>query len=116
MSIKVKSLKSSVELEKIFDSSLFPRQILSKADFFNENVWMPLFQPSLGDPIAEDASISSDFAFILVTEDNQIPDELRSIMHIFEIIEVPQLNKDNNTENDPMSVIATLHGGVEIVR
>lgn len=125
MTLKFPSLKAVND--SIFDTNLFPQEVMDRSKFFDETIWQKLLKPSLGDPAPEDASISPEFIFILCTTDEStIPEEVMSKMRLIKVID-PNANNTNNpdaanTSNEvscgdsTMDQIASLFGASEIIR
>lgn len=107
--------------DDIFEPSLFPRQVVCRPEFFKEEVWKSVLKPKLGDPAPEDASISPEFALIICTATDFIPDFLRASMHVIRVKDASSgagaENENGGGTGDPaMDQIASLYGANEIIR
>lgn len=104
----------------IFDSDMFPKEIISREQFLKEDVWKKLLKPGLGDPDPSDATFSSEFAFIICTATDYVPDVLKSSMRIVRIRDPSQTANEgdaaNNSGDPGMDQIAALYGASEIIR
>jgi hypothetical protein len=121
MVIKIPSFKSIPET--IFEKGMFPVEVIDRMAFFQENIWKPCLKPNLGDPTPEDASITSEFAFIIVTSSEEgIPAIVLDKMHVIKVVEKADQAADGgsaevNSTGDPgMDQIAALFGASEIIR
>jgi hypothetical protein len=107
--------------EDIFEPKTFPKVVIDRNAFFADEVWQSVLKPNLGDPLPEDASISPEFIFILVTVQEYVPAELQSKMHIIRVLD-PAKQEENNGQSSVssgdagMDQIASLFGANEIIR
>jgi len=120
-SLKVPNLQNITE--DAFDPKLFPKEVLDRNAFFVDDVWQSVLKPNLGDPLPEDASISPEFIFILVTVQEFIPAILLDKMHIIKVIDPSKQNTPEGTTDGAVSCgdagmdqIASLFGANEIIR
>lgn len=120
MTIKIESFKGLAE--NVFEPGMFPIQVIDRMAFFQESVWKPCLKPNLGDPMPEDASITSEFAFIIVTNSEaDIPSIVLEKMHLIKVVEKPDQGGDGNVEvnstgDAAMDQIASMFGASEIIR
>ena len=118
MTVKVPTLKGMQE--NVFEAGTFPIEVLDRSKFFLEEVWQSCLKPT--DPPKDEASISSEFAFILCcTNADFIPQIMWDKMHVIKVID-PADNKENSENNaqscgdSTMDQIASLFGAAEIIR
>jgi hypothetical protein len=120
MTIKVPSLK--VIQENVFEAGVFPKEAIDRMAFFEEPIWKACLRPKQGDPDPEDASITSEFALIIVTtKEEDIPALLWNKMYPIRVVEkldeVPDTNGEVNSSGDAgMDQIASMFGASEIIR
>lgn len=100
---------------EFFEPNYFPREILSRSDFFKDGIWQSVFHTSEGDPSPDDVTPSPEFVFILCTTSEYIPPDLLNIMRVIKIVdkETEQPAKGNDSTLDE---IAHLYGAAEIIR
>ncbi len=119
MTVKLPTLEKLDD--SVFDPDWFPREVLDRAKFFDETVWRRLLKASNGDPPADEASISPEFAFIVCTTATFVPDELRNIMYVFTVVDQAASDRkeggnDGESADPAMDTIAALCGAGEIIR
>ena len=98
-------------------------EVIERMTFFQESIWKPCLKPHLGDPPPEDASITSEFAFIIViSSEEDIPPIIWDKMHVIKVVEKADQGTDgtnievNSTGDAGMDQIASLFGASEIIR
>jgi ankyrin repeat protein len=107
--------------ESIFDPQNFPIEVIDRRNFFREEIWQKLLKPS--DPPIEEAQISSEFAFIICTASDFVPDYLKNYMHIIKVVD-PSNDASGNARSGSilssgdagMDQIASIFGASEIIR
>lgn len=107
--------------EALFEDSWFPKEVVNRSEFFKEAVWQSVLKTNLGDPAAEDAAISSEFAFIICTATDFVPSMLSKVMHVIKVKDPSKENEnaagDAGGSGDPgMDQIAALYGANELIR
>jgi ankyrin repeat protein len=119
LTLKFPTLEN-VSLETVFAPRLFPVELLERQVFFRDDVWQSVLKPELGDPPAEEITISSDFVFIIcVTQSSVVPPELTHLMHVFQIADCPRPDDaagGSGGSGDVMESVAQMLGAGEIVR
>jgi hypothetical protein len=111
LTLKFKSLEGISE-DKIFEKGSFPKELVRRDQFYLEENYQSVLKEELGDEIS-DISISSEFAFIIVSVAEFIPPELRNLMHVIKVVDkIPE----DSGGGDDMDAIANLYGAAEIVR
>ncbi len=120
MTIKVNTLKDIHET--VFQDGMFPKEVIDRMAFFQESIWKPCLKPNLGDPSQEDATITSEFAFIIVTAtEEDIPALVTTKMHVIKVVEKPDAIENASVEiassgDSGMDQIASIFGASEIIR
>jgi hypothetical protein len=118
MTVKVPSLQGIQE--SVFEAGSFPIEVLDRSKFFLEEVWQSCLKPT--DPPKDEASISSEFAFILCcTKLDHIPPFLWDKMHVIKVVDASDQNQDHNPDvqssgDAGMDQIASMFGAAEIIR
>ena len=117
LTLKFPTLEN-VSLDTVFAPGLFPVELLEHQVFFRDEVWQSVLKPQLGDPPAEEITISSDFVFIIcVTQSSVVPTELARLMHVFQIADRPRPDEPpSDGSGDVMESVAQMMGAGEIVR
>eukprot|EP01039_Chlorochromonas_danica_P004234 gene4234-4653_t len=100
--------------DTLFEEGLFPKEVLNRNEFFQDHVWRSVLKVEKGDPLPEEASISSEFAFIICTASDYIPDKLRETMHLIKVKD-SQVNGEKR-EGGEGDAVAELYGAQEIIR
>ena len=120
LTLKFKSLEGLVEKsEQIFVDGLFPKEIIDRNAFYSPAIYNSILKPELGDPTPEEFYPSQEFIFIIITQDDYVPSELKKFMHIVKCDDVTTKNKDNQNKggaDDIMEAVATLYGAAENIR
>lgn len=103
--------------ESIFEPNIFPKEVLSRAKFFTDEVWKSVL-PKRASEDDDEITISSEFVFILCTNTDFVPPELYEIMHVIKVVDKINLSGGaaNGTEEDPMEQIAMMFGAKETIR
>jgi hypothetical protein len=100
---------------EFFEPNYFPKEILNRSEFYQENVWKSVFHTSEGDPDPQDVIPSPDFVFILCTSTETIPPDLYSSMRVIKVIDKEGSQGQKGNEN-PLDEIAQLYGAAEVIR
>lgn len=116
LTLKFKTLEGISE-DKIFEKGSFPKELVNRSQFYLEENYKSVLKEELGDEVS-DISISSEFAFIIVSVSEFIPSELRNIMHVIKVVDKIPENEAGagGGGGDDMDAIANLYGAAEIVR
>lgn len=118
MTVKVPSLQGLQE--SIFENGTFPIEVLDRSKFFLEEIWQSCLKGT--DPPKDEASISSEFAFILCcTKADFIPPIMWEKMHVIKVVDPSDQAKDGNNDTQScgdtgMDQIASMFGAAEIIR
>jgi hypothetical protein len=108
--------------ESFFEEGTFPKELLDRSAFFEDKVWQSVLKPAQGDPSPEEASISSEFVFIICVTDDYIPPEISSKMRLIKVIDTTATNPEAQNSSAVscgdagMDQIASLFGANEIIR
>jgi ankyrin repeat protein len=109
---------------KLFDPDLFPEAVLNRQEFYQPEVWGNVVK---NEEEKDDIIISPEFVFCICTTTEDVPAELKTLMHVIRVTDGSSAaNKGNAGEGgeggaaDPetaaMEGIASMLGGKEIVR
>lgn len=104
--------------EEMFDPDNFPIEVVDRNKFFQPSVWQRLLKPS--DPPLDEVSISPEFALIICTATDFIPDYLKSVVHVIKVVDKSQtgaeVDNNHNAGDSQMDTIASMFGANEIIR
>lgn len=110
--------------ESIFTPNLFPKEVLSRQQFFTDDIWTTVI-PKPKSEDEEQITISPQFIFIICTNTEYIPPQLFDVMHVIKVVEkapngsgngVSGANTGNKDDEDPMEQIAAMFGAKEVIR
>ena len=111
MTVKMNTTEGLVE-ENIFKSKEFPKEIICRDMFLQ--IWNSVLKVDLGDPNPDEAILSPDFVFIIVTSSDYIHPLLKRYMKVVKVIDT---NVEKNVDSsDVIEHVASLYGASEIVR
>lgn len=122
MTLKFNNFDEAEKAKELFEVNLFPQEILSRTDFFQETVWKSILKPALGDPNPEEASISQEFVFIICCTCETVPSYLLDRMHVIRVVDktpsdaTPNGEGSGGDQGDIMDQVAALYGAAEVVR
>lgn len=104
--------------ESVFEPGVFPIEVLSRSEFFKDEVWHSVIKTDLGDPNPSEVSISSEFLFIICTTSEVIPPQLYDVMHVFKIVDHAKNGESVETQTGDATIdqIASMFGAQEIIR
>lgn len=99
---------------EFFEPNYFPKEILSRAEFYKDGIWQTIFHTSEGDPDPQEVSPSPEFVFILCTTSEYIPPDLLNLMRVIKVIDkdIEQPKGNDGTLDE----IAHLYGAAEVIR
>ncbi len=117
MTVQMNTTEGLVE-ENIFKSKEFPKEIICRDMFLQDDVWTSVLKVDLGDPNPSEAILSPDFVFIIVTSTDYIHPLLRKYMKVIKVVEnIKTSNDERNVDtSDMIEQVASLYGASEIVR
>tara|TARA_A100001015_G_scaffold310979_1_gene413327 strand:- start:6348 stop:8165 length:1818 start_codon:yes stop_codon:yes gene_type:complete len=116
LTLKFKTLEGLTS-DSLFEDGVFPKEVVDRNEFYKPEVWKKILRPDLGDPEPEDFYPSQEFCFIIVTQEEFIPPELKNCMHVFKCDDTKkELESNNNETDDIMEAVATLYGAAENIR
>jgi hypothetical protein len=98
-----------------FEPNYFPKEILNRSEFYQENIWRTVFHVSEGDPDPLEVTPSPDFVFILCTTMEYVPPDLYAVMRVIKVIDKENNLTQKGNEN-PLDEIAQLYGAAEVIR
>ena len=115
LTIKFPTLEG-LNTDTIFQPGMFPKEILSRQQFYDDAVWTSCLKPAKGDPDPTEIHIATEFAFIICTVADYIPPELAKIMKVIKVVE--NVNSETSTAggDDVMEQVAALYGAAEVIR
>lgn len=102
--------------ESIFEPNVFPKELVSRAKFFTEEVWKSVLPKRSADE--DEIIISSEFVFIICTNTDYVPPILRDVMHVVKIVDKSTAGEAAAPagQEDPMDQIAMMFGAKEVIR
>ena len=115
LTLKFKTLEGLTS-ESLFEDGVFPKEVVDRNEFYKPEVWKKILRPYLGDPEPEDFYPSQEFCFIIVTQEEFIPSELKKFMHVFKCDDTKKESESKDETDDIMEAVATLYGAAENIR
>ena len=101
--------------EDFFQEGFFPREVLSRAELYKEEVWHTLIRPEEGDPPLEEITISPEFVFIVVTSTDYVPPAMAGAMRVVKVVEGGGGKELREAQSD-LELVAGLYGASEVIR
>jgi len=121
LTIKFPTLEGLNADDSVFKPGLFPREVVSRTEFYKEAVWQSCLKPEKGDPTPEDINIAAEFAFIICSVADYVPPDLAHVMKVIRVVDKVSSDEGNGDKgkaggDDLMEQVAALYGASEVVR
>lgn len=118
LTIKFPTLEG-LNIDRIFEPGMFPKEVLSRTMFYNEVVWKSCLKPDQGDPDPNEINIAAEFALIICTVADFVPPELSKVMKVIKVVEKSgsdESRSGGSGGDELMEQVAALYGAAEVVR
>jgi hypothetical protein len=116
--------------ESLFEPRMVPKELISRSDFYKDEVWQSIVHKEFGDPDISDITPSPEFVFAICTNNGEgVPMSLASTMRVIIVPDEPSKSStegkgdgssDNTSASSPegesMDAIADIYSAKEVVR
>lgn len=109
--------------ESLFEPGMVPKELISRSDFYTDEVWQSIIHKEFGDPDVSDITPSPEFVFTICTSNSEvIPTSLATAMRVIIVPDEaksskgPGDGKEEGGDSEGMDAIAEVYSAKEVVR